>query len=68
MWLRVWMSTVEEDLVRMSIWWDDEMAVIFSSSLVVDIPCSEICNLLLIYTILTSDSWKGSIVWLPHVN
>ena len=44
----------------------DEMAVIFSRSLVVDIPCSESCNL--IYTILTSDSWKGSIVWLPHVN
>jgi len=44
------------------------MAVIVSSSLVVNIPCSESCNLLLIYTIITSDSWKGSIVWLPHVN
>lgn len=35
----------------------DEMAIIFSSSLVVDIPCSEIVTFYLyMYTILTSDS------------
>ena len=75
MWLRVWMSMggrvwVEEDeyirvLGRMV--GVDEMAVIFLVHSSLKFP-AQICNLLLIYTILTSDSWKGSIVWLPHVN